>query len=115
MEAVNVRWFCSEDCRKAGESEISHERRELGNDNEWPDGTCCYWCTAPLMRTHDTSDSQHDWTSIPTHCPFCGGDRNVESGFPEWIATSTEDNGNTATLTEYQCHSGICEGRSFWA
>ena len=53
-----------------------------------------------------------NWTSKPTHCPYCQS-RGVREIGP-WPAHSGEDPDNTATLTEYQCHSPICNGRSFW-
>jgi hypothetical protein len=47
-------------------------------------------------------------------CPFCGSIeflRDLES----WHAISLLDEGNYHDLQEWQCHSEVCGGRSFWA
>lgn len=69
-------------------------------------------------RTHDAGIDAvkalrlKNWTSAPVHCPYCGskGVRKIGS----WSAISEEDTDNTAELTEYQCHSHVCQGRSFF-
>lgn len=69
-------------------------------------------------RTHDAGINavkalrMKNWTSAPTHCPYCGSRGVREIG--AWSATSKEDKDNTAELMEYQCHSHLCQGRSFF-
>jgi hypothetical protein len=46
-------------------------------------------------------------------CPYCG-----ENGWlhqvASWYAVSKEDQDNVADLQEWQCHSAVCGGKSFW-
>lgn len=53
--------------------------------------------------------------NTPYCCPYC---RRVDTlrEIVAWEAETTDktDAGNSATLMEWQCHSPVCEGRSFW-
>lgn len=51
----------------------------------------------------------------PAHCPYCGSADHLAL-CSDWTARSTEpdDSKNETTITEYQCMSDLCEGRSFW-
>lgn len=48
MEAVAVKWFCSDKCRRIYETDVPVE---AGEDDEWIDGTVCDECGTPLTRT----------------------------------------------------------------
>jgi hypothetical protein len=46
-------------------------------------------------------------------CPHCGSAGSIRK-IGGWTAKSTLETGNETTLTEYQCHSKVCGGKSFW-
>ena len=48
-------------------------------------------------------------------CPYCGSSEQIKE-IGDWNASSDDDPGNTAVLTEMQCHNAFssCGGRSFW-